>query len=41
MNFDLVKDKNIALLIWDTEKENSANMYLGNIIKEHMIVIVS
>lgn len=32
-DYTSIKDKNIALLIWNTEKENDAHIYLGKIIK--------
>ncbi|MGI8950251.1 MAG: hypothetical protein ACR2FN_01570 [Chitinophagaceae bacterium] len=32
IEYNIIKDKTIALLIWNTEKENDAHVYLGKII---------
>ena len=29
--FDFLKDKNIALVVWNTQKDNDAHVYLGKI----------
>jgi hypothetical protein len=34
MDYKQLKTKSIALLIWNTEKENDAHVYIGEIIKE-------
>ena len=34
MDYNQLKTKSVALLIWNTEKENDAHVYIGAIIKE-------
>src|SRR3954467_1180799 len=31
MNFEDLKDKNISLIVWNTEKENDVHVYLGKL----------
>jgi hypothetical protein len=33
MEYNLIKDKLIALVVWNTEKENDVHVYLGEIEK--------
>jgi len=34
IEYDFLKDKKVALLVWNTEKENDVHVYLGEIIKK-------
>jgi len=34
-DYNFIKGKSVALLIWNTGIENDAHIYLGEIIREH------
>ena len=34
MDYNSIKGKSVSLLIWNTQKENDAHVYLGQIVKE-------